>query len=431
MTRPRRPRRPRRVAPLWLVRAWQSAVFRRASLAARLAWPFLYPAAWVWRRTALRRTRVWAVTGSVGKTSTAAAAAAAAGAPFDPDRANYGSFLAAALLRCRPGHPCLVLEVAISRPGQMRAYARLLRPDLVVLTGIGIEHLHAFADQDALAREKALLPHAVGRRGLVIVNGDDPRCRAIGATAAARVVRVGTAVDCEWRVESAAEDWPRGTRLRLAGPGGAALEISSRWVGPDLPRCAAFGAVAGLASGADAQSLAARIAALPPLPGRMQPLPLPGGAWLLHDAWKGHWPTAESALRHLAGLTGWRRVAVLGSLDEPPGTQGAAYRRYGRLAATAAQRLLFVGSRTELMRLRAGVRESGPAAPEVEHYPAPHEAAAALRGELSPGTVILLKGRHGEKLGRVAILLRGESVGCRLRFCPARGLRCELCPRLR
>jgi UDP-N-acetylmuramoyl-tripeptide--D-alanyl-D-alanine ligase len=418
--------------PRWLIRAWQSAVFRRRSMAAWLAWPVLYPAAWLWRRTALRRTRVWAVTGSLGKTSTAAAAAAAAGAPFDPDLPNHGSFLAAALLRCRPGHPCLVLEVGISRPGQMRAYARLLRPDLVVLTAIGTEHLHAFADQDSLAREKALLPHAVERRGLVVVNGDDPRCRAIGEMAAARVVRVGLGADCEWRIEStAALDWPDGTRLRLSGPGGAAVELSSQWVGPDLPRCAAFGAVAALASGTAAQLVAARIAVLRPLPWRLEPLPLPGGAWLLHDAWKGHWPTAESALQHLAGLAGWRRVAVLGLLDEPGGGQGAAYRQVGRLAATAAHRLLFVGPRHELERLRAGVRESGPEAPEVEHYAAVYEAAAALRRELSPGTVILLKGRHNQKLGRVALLLRGESVGCRLSFCPARGLRCELCPRLR
>jgi UDP-N-acetylmuramoyl-tripeptide--D-alanyl-D-alanine ligase len=427
----RRPRRRAPAAPLWLVRAWQSAVFRRASLAAWMAWPFLYPAAWLWRRTALRRTRVWAVTGSLGKTSTAAAAAAAMGAPFDLDRPNYGSFLATALLRCRPGQPCLVLEAGISRPGQMRGYARLLRPDLVVLTAIGSEHLHAFADQDALAREKAFLPGAVGPRGLVIVNGDDARCRAVAATFAARVLRVGVADDCDWRLESTALDWPHGTRLRLTGPDGATLELSSQWLGPDLARCAAFGAVAGLASGATPPLVAARLAALPPLTSRLQPVALPGGAWLLHDAWKGHWPTAEQALRTLAGLTGWRRVAVLGALDEPPGVQGAAYRRYGILAATSAQRLIFLGSRTELKRFRAGVRQSGREAPEVERCATAHEAAAALRGELVPGTVILLKGRHSQKLGRVAILLQGESVGCRLSFCPARGLRCELCPRLR
>ncbi len=183
--------------------------------------------------------------------------------------------------------------------------------------------------------------------------------------------------------------------------------------------------------GVAAPLVAARLAAVPPLAWRLERLALPGGAWLLHDAWKGHWPTAHSALSYLASFAGWRRVAVLGALDEPPGTQGAAYRQYGRLAAAAAHRLIFVGSTRDFERLRVGVREHGPAAPPIEHLAAVHEAAAALRGELAPGTMILLKGRHSQKLGRVATLLRGESVGCRLRFCPARGLRCELCPRLR
>ncbi len=122
---------------------------------------------------------------------------------------------------------------------------------------------------------------------------------------------------------------------------------------------------------------------------------------------------------------------MLGGIEEPEGSQTAAYRRYGRLAASAAQRILFVGAVTDYRRFGAGVRQAGPAAPALERCADAAAAAAALRGELRPGTVILIKGRHSEKLGRVALLLRGETVDCRLRRCPARGLRCELCPRLR
>ena len=432
MVSPRRPRAARR----WLARAWRTLVFRRPAVGAALAWPIVYPAAWAWRRLALRRTRVIAVTGSVGKTSTTAAAAAAAGVPFDPDAANYGSFLAAAVLRCRPRQRCLVVEVGISRPGQMRAYARFLRPDVVILTAVGGEHLAPFGSIEALAREKAILPLAVGRRGLVVVNADDERCRAIGAQAVARVVRVGFAAGSDWRIEQACVDWPRGTSLRLAGPAGE-LAFPLRWIGRDLARCAAFAAAAGLAAGSaggaggDVAAVAERLAALSLLPWRLEPMPLPGGAWLLCDAWKATWPSLQSALGVLKGIVSWRRIAVLGGIEEPEGSQTAAYRRYGRLAAAAAQRILFVGAVTDYRRFGAGVRQAGPAAPALERCADAAAAAAALRGELRPGTVILIKGRHSEKLGRVALLLRGETVDCRLRRCPARGLRCELCSRLR
>jgi len=431
---------PRRASGWWasrLEQARRAVVFQRTALASWLAWPVAYPAAWIWRRTWLRRTRVVAVTGSYGKTSTAAAVAAAVGAGFDPDGANYGSFLAAALLRHRPRRRCLAVEVGISRPGQMRGYARLLRPDVVVLTAIGKEHLRLFGTQEALAREKALLPRAVGPRGLVVVNGDDERCRAIGARLPARVVRVGYAADCDWRIEEATVDWPRGTNLRLAGPAGS-LTIRTRWIGRDLARCTALAAAAALESGegAGVDAVAARLAALAPTSGRLEPILLPGGAWLLCDAWKSSWDVLESALRELAGLAGFRRVAVLGEVEDVQGGQVGVYRRYGLLAAAAADRILFVGGATNYRRFLAGLRKAEPpaAAPApasaVERCRDAHDAARALRDDLGPATVILVKGRHSQKLGRLPLLLRGAAVACRLRHCPARGLRCELCPRL-
>ena len=82
------------------------------------------------------------MTGSLGKTSTTAAVAAVLGVPFDPDSRNFGSFLALAVLRHRPRRQPLVLEVGISRRGQMERYARLLRPDVVVLTAVAADHSH-------------------------------------------------------------------------------------------------------------------------------------------------------------------------------------------------------------------------------------------------------------------------------------------------
>jgi UDP-N-acetylmuramoyl-tripeptide--D-alanyl-D-alanine ligase len=416
-----------------LASAREVLAFRRSFLLSWLLWPAAWPAAWLWRRTWLRSTRVIAVTGSFGKTSTAAAAAAAVGARFDPDRANYGSFLAAAVLRHRPRRLPLVLEVAISRRGQMRGYARLLRPDVVVLTAVGAEHLGRLGTIAAVAVEKARLVEGLRPAGLLIANGDDERCRAIAARTAGRVVRVGFAADCEQRIARASGDWPRGTHLRLAGPDGR-LEIASRWIGRDLARCAAFGAAVGLAAGVEPEVVGACLAEVPPMPWRLEPVPLPGGAWLLCDAWKSTWPTVEAALGELGSLAaGWRRVALLGDVEELLGNRVTAYREYGRLAAAAADRILYVGTGTGFLRLQEGVRRAGVAAPratEVELHRDWRHAAEALRSELSPGTAILVKGRQRQKLGRVAILLRGGAVRCSLRVCPARGLRCELCPRL-
>ncbi len=458
----------------WMARAWRAAAFRRRALWSRLAWPLLRPAAWLWRRTWLRGTAVVAVTGSFGKTSTAAAAAAALGAAFTPDRPNYGVYLAGALLRHAGRRRPVVVEVGISRRGQMAGYARLLRPDVVVLTAIGGEHLLSLGTIEAVAAEKALLARGLRAGGCLVINGDDARCRRIGGAAAAagvRVLPVGFGDGCDWRIALERLDWPAGTHLRLAGPGGAGFALDLRWVGRDLARCAAMGAVGALAAmtalgaadgpgaaggpvarvpawperaaaiaepggvlgGGPARVIAARLAGVAPLRARLEPLPLPGGAWLLCDSWKANWVTIESALGELdriGRLAGVRCVAVLGDIEEPQGNQSAAYQAYGRAAARAAERILYLGNR--FASFRGGVRQAGrvPAA-RLEECHGVHAAARALATELAPGTVVLIKGRHSQKLARIGLLLRGERVGCELRLCPAVGLRCELCPRLR
>jgi UDP-N-acetylmuramoyl-tripeptide--D-alanyl-D-alanine ligase len=416
--------------PLWrkrLDRIVDLARFRPRTFLGTLIWPLAAPAAWVWRRTWLRGTRLIAVTGSLGKTSTTAAVAAVLGVPFDPDSRNFGSFLALAVLRHRPRRQPLVLEVGISRRGQMERYARLLRPDVVVLTAVAADHSHGLGGIEGVAAEKARLAHAVRPEGLLVVNGDDSRCLAIAAGAEARVLRVGFGEDCEWRIEDVQVDFPRGTRIRLASPEGD-FEFVSPWIGEGLARCAALAVAVGVDSGVGYDTVRERLAGLRAAPERLEAVPLPAEAWLLCDSWKSTWDTIESALHALGGLAGRRRIAVLGNVDEMQGAQTQVYLEYGRLAATVTDRILYVGDGFE--KFQRGTRQAGMAPDRVQGYRDVHQAAAALRAELAPGTVILVKGSHRQKLGRIRFLLQGETVGCTLRACPRTGLSCRLCPHL-
>jgi UDP-N-acetylmuramoyl-tripeptide--D-alanyl-D-alanine ligase len=413
----------------WLGRAWELARVRPWTFLSAVAWPLAYPAAWLWRRTWLRGTRLIAVTGSFGKTSTTAATAAVLGVPFDPHSRNFGSFLALAVLRHRPRDRPLVLEVGISRRGQMGRYARLLRPDAVLLTAVAEDHSQGLGGLAGVAAEKGRLAHAVPPGGLLVVNGDDPRCRDIAASVArANVVRVGFAADCEWRIDSVRVEFPCGTHVDLAGPE-RGLEITSPWIGEGLARCTAIAAAVGADSGLGYDTVGERLAGLRPIPERLEIVALPAGAWLLCDSWKSTWATIESALHELGGLAGWRRIAVLGNIDEVrQGTQTQIYLQYARLAATVAERIVYIGDGFE--KFLRGTRQAGLAPDRIQGCRDVHQAAAALRAELAPGTVILVKGGHRQKLGRIKLLLQGETVSCDLRICPRTGLSCKLCSHL-
>ncbi|MDD5647125.1 MAG: Mur ligase family protein [Candidatus Bipolaricaulis sp.] len=116
-------------------------------------WPLLGPLAHVHRTTLGRRTRVVAVVGSFGKT-TAAHAVSRALALKSPEGWNSKSYLAASVLRLRPWVRRAVIEVGISRPGQMVEYARIVRPDVVVVTSIGSEHGSSLVTLDVTRNEE-------------------------------------------------------------------------------------------------------------------------------------------------------------------------------------------------------------------------------------------------------------------------------------
>jgi UDP-N-acetylmuramoyl-tripeptide--D-alanyl-D-alanine ligase len=219
--------------------------------------------------------------------------------------------------------------------------------------------------------------------------------------------------------------------VRLAGPGApdGAWDLASPWIGTELARATALAAAVGADSGLGYDRVRDGLAVLLPIPERLEAVPLPSGAWLLCDSWRSTPETIESALAELGRLAGWRRIAVLGNLDElAEGTQTAAYLDYARRAAAVAERILYLGNGFE--KFSRGTRQSGLAPGRVQSCRDVYQAAAELAPELAPGTVILIKGSHRQKLGRIKLLLQGSAVRCDLRTCPRTGLSCRLCPNL-
>ena len=57
-------------------------------------------------------------------------------------------------------------------------------------------------------------------------------------------------------------------------------------------------------------------------------------------------------------------------------------------------------------------------------------AVDALRRQLHPGDVVLIKGRNTQRMERISLALMGQTVNCKIEFCNAMGTRCYRCPML-
>jgi UDP-N-acetylmuramoyl-tripeptide--D-alanyl-D-alanine ligase len=391
-----------------------------------LAWPVLGPLAALRRRTVLRRTTVVAVVGSYGKTTTTRAVAVALGLGEEPECENSWSYLAWKVLRHRAGSP-LVIEVGISRPGQMRAYARMLRPDIVVVTSVGGEHRISLDGIETVQREKSRMVSGLAQRGVAILNGDDAVVEGMAPLAPGRVVRFGLGERNDVRAEEVRLDWPRGTTFVFSGPG---FRLAARvgLIGVHSLGAALAAVAVGRELGLPPETIVERLSGLTPTPGRMQPVLLPSGAILLRDDFKSGLETIHAALETLSEIPANRRIAAFGDITEPERPQAAVYRRLGERTASVASRILYVGHK--FGPFASGARQRGLALGDVTAHADVNTLAEALRAELREGDVVLLKGRTEQKLGRAALILSGRTVKCTLRSCHVRSFLCEACPLL-
>jgi UDP-N-acetylmuramoyl-tripeptide--D-alanyl-D-alanine ligase len=389
------------------------------------AWPVLSTMAAAHRRLLGRRTRLVVVVGSFGKTTTTRCITAALGLSSRWPRDNCRSHLAVAALRDTGFAAHYALEVGIDHPGQMERYARMLRPDVVVVTSIGSEHSRSFGDLAATRREKGAMLKALRPGGLAVINGDDPNVLAMAAETTARTIVFGTTAGCDVRASRVTLDWPTGTRFEVES-GDGRVSVALRLLG----RVTIYPALAALAVarelGFPLARAADRLAHLEPAPGRLQPVAIAGGVTLICDEFKSSAETIYAALDLLAEVPARRRWVVLGDVSEPPGKQGPVYRAIGERLAGIVDHAVFVGRMAE--RYSVGAHRAG--LPRAAIARAGQSVAAAtelIRGRLEPGDVVLIKGRDNQRLERIALALMGREVRCDLRECYFLKTRCGEC----
>lgn len=137
------------------------------------------------RLASLPHLKVIAITGSYGKTSTKFAIDA-----FLKERMNVctapGSYNTPMGI-CKvinnwleSSHQVLILEMGARYKGNIKELCDIAKPDISVITNVGISHLETFGSKETIAREKAMLAKELNSGGTLILNGDDSQVKEMG-----------------------------------------------------------------------------------------------------------------------------------------------------------------------------------------------------------------------------------------------------------
>lgn len=340
--------------------------------------------------------KVIAITGSAGKTTTKELALALLSREGrvlgTPGNRNNEIGLPWTLLQLRQGDAYAVLEMGANHPGEIGRLAKIARPDVAVITGIGRAHLGSFGGPEALLAAKLEILEGLSPEGTLVVPAGDERIARALAGWGGRVVRFGFDAGAEIaaeRIEASLD----GTRLWLRG---ASEPVRLRMLGPAAARSALAAIAAVQALGVDAPAWEA-LADVPPFPGRMDAVGHQGATWLL-DMYNAAPESVLHALGFLRDLEPrGRRIFIFGGMRELGEESEAIHQEIGR-AAGFCDAALFVGEEARLSApdaQRAGARQ-------VLWSPDTVDAVRFLREYLRPGDVVLLKGARAAALEKIA-----------------------------
>ena len=127
-------------------------------------------------RDVIAGTRVIAITGTAGKTSTKnllhhvlGRTLKGSASPASWNNAIGGPM---SLLLANRGDDYVVLEVGTSSPGEIELLARIIRPDIAIITLIGQGHLEGLSSIEGVRAEKTSLLRYVNSGGVAIVHDD-------------------------------------------------------------------------------------------------------------------------------------------------------------------------------------------------------------------------------------------------------------------
>lgn len=298
------------------------------------------------------------------------------------------------LSRITPQHEAAVVEMGISGFGEMSTLAAMARPTIALFTVIGHAHLEFLHDLDGVFRAKTEMLDFMPDDGIVIINGDDKKLRALKCRE--HVISYGLNADCDVRAEN----------IRFVGEDGSECDIIYRGVrflvripayGQHMVYAALEGAAAGFAMGLTADEITEGIASYHTV-GRRGVVTNTGYITLIDDCYNANPDSMRCAIDSLVALPG-RHVCVLSDMREMGESSPQMHRELGEYALEKGVELAVVyGPLSAHLAEAMGVR--------ARHFETREALIAALPQLIEKGDNVLVKASLGMHLEPAAEALK-------------------------
>ncbi len=341
--------------------------------------------------------KVVGITGSVGKTSTKEMIASVLGEKYRvlKTEGNFNNELGLPLtvFRIREEHEIAVLEMGISDFGEMSRLAKIARPDISVITNIGLCHLENLKSRDGILQAKTEMFDYLKEDAAIILNGDDDKLSAIedynGITPVFYGIENKEHLDVY--ADSVTPVGIRGIRCRIRDGEHMKMDIMIRIPGRHMVYNALAAACVGRCLGLTQEEIRRGIEKILPVSGRNHIISV-DGITLIDDCYNAN-PVSMKASVDVLSYAETRKVAILGDMFELGSKEAEFHSELGDYIGTQGiDVVVLAGSRMKYAYLKLHETNENY---NLYYFEQTDDLIQELHQIIRQGDTVLVKASHG------------------------------------
>lgn len=338
------------------------------------------------------------LTGSVGKTTTKDMVHCVLSQKYKTlkSEGNHNNEIGMPLtaLELDSSYQAAIFEMGMYFPGEISDLTRIARPDVGIITNIGVSHIENLGSQENILKAKLEIIDGMCPDSPLLLNGDD-KYLSSAVICGFRVSYYGIEnPECRFRAVDI-EQTEESTRFKILFDGKEqAVTLPTIGLHNVYDALAAFSA--GIELGVTPEAAAAGLNNYVPS-GMRQHIVQVNGITVIEDCYNAGPDSMKAALGILKSLKTERKIAVLGDMNELGLFSEQAHHGIGAVAAQSADMLFAVGEKAA--GFVDGASDAGMTS--LRHFDDKKALADELLKALRPGDGVLFKASRGMRLEEV------------------------------
>ena len=283
-------------------------------------------------------------------------------------------------------HQAAVLEMGMSRRGELSRLAAIARPDVGVVTRVAPAHLEFFSGVEEIALAKRELIEGLnGKESVAVLNADDPLVAAMAFHAPGRVLTYGIENAADFRAESIVDRGALGSKFVLTQWDKQVpleLSLAGRHVIANALAALAAASVWGITAEESREVL--RSLRAPAMRGEL--LKFANGSAVINDSYNSSPAALHAMIAVLAATPDYkRRILAAGEMRELGATSPELHREAGAFAAQTGKIDWVFGVAGDGAQIVEGAVAAGVPRSQTKVFASSEEAAEFFAGVFAAG----------------------------------------------